>query len=386
MNAKRHRRRTEPAGRREHAMVRLYRAALGCFPQGYRREYTDELLYAIRMAVREAQAQGRAALLRLAWRELRDLPLAIVRAYLDERRVHMKLQFGSQLPGGPMRIGQLLVFFLPFLLPLLSPIPALLNIPKVKGTSGWELFLILELLLLGLLAVAWKSWRLSQFPVWALPALGAVLFIAGAILQLMLQNAVWLYVGLPLYGGWPDELAQKIWMMLLVQLVFLLAMVGAIVSLLRKVAGFRKWVRRDWTMLSFLLYGVAVYPVFGSDEYHGLERYEVASLLILLAGAALFLVAPRRWLRVLVLVIAASLSPLVMSLGMYQVFPMQSWAISGEVSLVARTWESLQPLLYLSPLPIMMLLAALAPRLPWNGGREPATSAAPNAPVGGIEQ
>ena len=69
---------------------------------------------------------------------------------------------------------------------------------------------------------------------------------------MMLTNAVWLYVGLPLYGGWPDGLAQKIRMGLLVQLVFLLVMVGGIASLLRKVPGFRRWVRRDWSMLVVL--------------------------------------------------------------------------------------------------------------------------------------
>ena len=38
----------EPAGAR--AIVRLYRAALGFFPRGYRREFGEELLYAVRMA------------------------------------------------------------------------------------------------------------------------------------------------------------------------------------------------------------------------------------------------------------------------------------------------------------------------------------------------
>lgn len=371
--------------RKEHALVRLYRAALGCFPQAYRREYADELLYAIRMAVLAAQAQRRLALLRLAWRELRDLPPSILRAHLDERKVQMKLQFGSHLPGGPIRLWQLLLFFLPFLLPLLAPIPALVAIPNVAQTTGWYLFLSLEMLLLGFLAVAWKSWRVGRFPVWALPGLGTVLFFAGAFLQLFVQGAVWSFVGLPLYGGWPEGLPQKIWMMLLVQFVFLLVMVGAIVSLLRKVPDFRKWVRRDWTLLSFLLYGVAVLPVLGNDEYHGLERYQVASLLILAVGAGLYLVAPKRWQRVLLLVVAVSLSPAVMSLGLYRVFPAQSWVLSGEVSSQARTWEALQPLLYLSPLPIMLLLAALSPRLPWDAGRERTTSPAPNAPLQGSE-
>ena len=68
-----------------------------------------------------------------------------------------------------------------------------------------------------------------------------------------------------------------------------------------------------------------------------------------------------------------------MSLGLYQTFPAQSWADPLNVSF--RLWEALQPVLYLSPLPIWLFLAALAPRLPWKGGRELASSPAPDVPV-----
>jgi hypothetical protein len=102
-------------------------------------------------------------------------------------------------------------------------------------------------------------------------------------------------------------------------------------------------------------------------------------LLVLAAGAGLYLVAPRRWQRVGLLVAAAVLSPAVMSLGLYQTFPVQSWAIPGDVPF--QVWEALQPVLYLFPLPILLLLAALAPRLPWNSRREPLSSPAPDVPV-----
>jgi len=98
-------------------------------------------------------------------------------------------------------------------------------------------------------------------------------------------------------------------------------------------------------------------------------------LLALALGAGLYLAAPRRWQRVLALVGAAVLSPAVMSLGLYQTFPAQPWADPANVSF--RLWEALQPVLYLSPLPILLLLAALAPQLPWSGRREPASSPAP---------
>ena len=97
-----------------------------------------------------------------------------------------------------------------------------------------------------------------------------------------------------------------------------------------------------------------------------MEGYQAASLVGLAVGAGLYLIAPRRWQRVLALVIPAVLSPAVMGLGLYQTFPAQSWANPTDASF--RLWEALQPVLYLSPLPILLLLAALAPRLPWGKG------------------
>ncbi len=358
----------------ERLMIRLYRRALGCFPEGYRREYADELLYAVHRAAADAEAQGRLALMRLAWRELRDLPLAIVRAHLHERSVPMNLRPGAHLPGGPMRAWQLGAIFLPFLLPLLFP----LRVLSVAKAVPW-LVTALGLPLLALLVVVWVAGLVREFPVWALPALGLMFFLVSALLQLAAQSVIFLAVMLPLYGGWPSgfSLADNIWMMLLGQLVYLAVMVGAVAGLLRLVPSFHARVRQEWTLLSFLLYAIAILPVLGNDEFHGVEGYETASLLALALGAGLYLAAPKRWQRVLALVGPAVLSPVVMSLGLYQTFPAQSWADPTSVSF--RLWEALQPVLYLSPLPILLLLAALAPRLPWSGRQEPASSLAPDA-------
>ena len=358
--------------RNERLFIRLYRSALGCFPEGYRREYADELLYAVRMAAADAEGQSRLALMRLAWRELRDLPLAMVRAHLHERSVPVNLQPGVHLPGGPLRMWQLCAVFLPFLLPLLAPQGVL----TAANAVPW-LALVLDLALLGLLTVMSVAGVVHKFPVWALPALGMALFCVSALLQFVAQSAVFLAVMLPLYGGWPSgfSLAEDIWMMLLVQAVYMVVMVGVVAGLLRIVPGFHTRVRQEWTLLSFLLYGIAIMPVLGNDEFHGVGGYQTASLLALALGAGLYLAAPKRWQRVLALVGPAVLSPAVMSLGLYQTFPAQPWADPANVSF--RLWEALQPVLYLSPLPILLLLAALAPRLPGSGRREPASSPAP---------
>ena len=65
------------------------------------------------------------------------------------------------------------------------------------------------------------------------------------------------------------------------------------VGLLRIVPGFHTRVRQEWTLLSFLLYGIAILPVLGNDEFHGVEGYETASLLILAVGAGLYLIGPQ---------------------------------------------------------------------------------------------
>jgi hypothetical protein len=57
--------------------------------------------------------------------------------------------------------------------------------------------------------------------------------------------------------------------MFLVQLVYLEFMVAAVAGLLRIVPGFLKQVRQEWTLLSFLLYGIAILPVMGNDEFQG---------------------------------------------------------------------------------------------------------------------
>ena len=284
----------------------------------------------------------------------------------------MKLRPGAHLPGGPLHNWQLGVVFFPFLLPLL-PLFMVYSASKLPPLQiGSWIITGLIFMFIGVLLVISIAGLIRSFPVWALPALGTVLFFFSAFLQLIVQTAVFFSVMVPLYGGWPELLEEKIWTTLLVQLVYFVLMAAMVAGLLRLFPGFYKQVRLEWTLLSFLLYGIAILPVLGNDEFHGVERYEIASLLILAVGATLYVNAPARWQRVLALVIPAILSPVIMSLGLYQTFPAQAWADPANASF--RIWEALQPVLYLCPLPILLLLAALAPRLTWLGGSAPTAS------------
>jgi hypothetical protein len=227
----------------------------------------------------------------------------------------MNLQLGARLPGGPLRSWQLVVVFLPFLLPLLHPLRFLI-FANVTLSMSMSLYAALVLAFLGLLVLLSFTGWIREFPLWALPAQGMVFFFASALLQLLAQALVYLTYLLPVYGGWPNGLFEKFWVMMLVQLVYLEFMAAAVVGLLWIVPGFLKQVRQEWTLLSFMLYGIAILPVVGNDEFQGVGGYEIASLLVLAVGCGLFLLAPRRWQRVLALFTAAILSPAVMSLGL----------------------------------------------------------------------
>lgn len=285
----------------------------------------------------------------------------------------MNLQLGKHLPGGPIHGWQVGAVFLPFLLPMLY-LNGVFMPPVTPATAGPCLLSALGFPFLILFVVVLVTGLRRGFPIWALPALGMLFFIFAALLQFAAQVMVLITYSLPVFGrfGWPDGLIQKIWLMILVQMVFLEFMVAAVVGLLRITPAFMRRVRYEWTLLSFFLYGFAILPALGNDEFRGVEAYQIASLLILAVGAGLYLTVPRRWQRLLALLGPAILSPVVISLGLYQTFPAQSWAVPANVSF--RLWEAYQPVLYLAPLPVLLLLAGLAPRLPWGSRSEPASS------------
>ncbi len=145
-----------------HWIISIYRTLLALFPARYQEEYGEELLYAVRMLVEQAQSRGRLAIIRLAWRELRDLPGACLRVHLRERRAMiMKLTPGANLPEGPFKYWQLAAVFLPFSIALLG---VLLGPATRGGLSG--LVCGIGVVLLGLLVIVWIAGLAKAFPAW----------------------------------------------------------------------------------------------------------------------------------------------------------------------------------------------------------------------------
>jgi hypothetical protein len=149
--------------------------------------------------------------------------------------------------------------------------------------------------------------------------------------------------------------------MLIRDLLFLPPMLLILALILKVASTFQQRVREDWSLLSLLIYGMAIPTVILYDEYQGRGIYELTALLLLAAGLALFLVLPSRWSRLLVLLLGVVLSAGVMSFGIYHLFPAQYFA-TPEPSF--RIWESIQPLLGLPALVVLLCLPPLFPRLP----------------------
>ncbi len=263
----------------------------------------------------------------------------------------MKLQAGRYLPDGPMRSYLLAALFVPFMFPLAM---ALLPLAAAGSRPVWlynALFLIL-----GLATIAiGVAGLIKGFPVWALPALGTLLFVVWFLLKWAAQSVVLIALH-PLGNYWPDAIPAKLAQQAGLDVAFL--GIGVLMAALLLVVSppLRQRAWRDWSSLSFLFYGMSIPYVFLNDPYRGLEPYEAASALLLAAGAALFVLAPKRWQRLLVLVSALLLAHPLLSLGIYRIFPVQTFA-GPDPSF--RLWETLVPVLELPVLVALVCLPAL---------------------------
>lgn len=331
-------------------LTRFYELALRLYPDGFRCEYGEEMQGVFRLKVSDAARQGTFGLLRFAWREVCDLPGAIVRTHLRERSAKMKQIPLEGIPARPLNLWKMAAVFLPFVFAMVLSLRNINSIP----------FIVLGIALAVLLVATWIAGLVTVFPVWALPALGILFFIPYFwFLQSLVQHIVFVNVIVPQFGRWPDALPARYLMLLLIAFGTALVVAAVMLVLLLLIPKFRRRVVKDWTLLSFLLYGLAIMPLFMNDPFTHLSAYQFTSALILAIGAGLYLKATRRGTRILSLVIAVLLSQGIFMLGLYQTFPLETW--SNPDNLHFRIWEATQPLG--DPLILLLLLPALVPRI-----------------------
>jgi len=280
----------------------------------------------------------------------------------------MKLAPGAHLPEGPFKYWQLAAVFLPFSIPILG-----MALGLSAGGSFNGLICGIGVILLGLLVIVWITGLVKAFPTWALPSLGLILlFFAYGIY--LISQAVTLIVLQPIWDSyWPDSILLRLLMYLWFNLVYVAIAALIVMILLALSPQLLQLARKDWSLLSFFVYTLAIPYTIMNDEFQGLEPYQLVSLLILTTGAGLFIVLPARWTRLLVLLAATLLALPTVSLGLYQIFPAQEFAAPD---LSFRVWEALQPVLDLPALLIILCLPLLVHRMPASYGYKRTVTAA----------
>jgi hypothetical protein len=327
--------------------------ALALFPAGYRREYGEERACVVRLMVADTATRGWLPLLQLVACEMRDLPPALVDEHWKAWRQSMD---GNERPGSlpeeSMTRWQTLWFALPFLFLLILPI---------ERQSGGGLWLVAPLLLLGLTIALTVAGLVRGLPTWALPGLGLA---TGFVDLLLLRGLVW---GLPGWMGikaslWTAYMPERVLYALIhnavgmVPVVLLLLLLALLLPAFPGYPSLRQRLARDWTLLPFLLYTTFLLTPFVYDAYQGLEPTTVVFLLVMAAGAWLYLRAAGPGVRLAILLAATLLAGAVLALGVYLIFPAQSFG-GG----FPRWWETLMPLVdALVKVGALVLLALLS--------------------------
>ena len=181
----------------------------------------------------------------------------------------------------------------------------------------------------------------KRLPQWALPSLGLVISLANL---LAFKSIMYGTPGLLQLKNflWTDFIPGRVLYALIVALLGLVPSLLLLAWLGRFI--FRQSLGSGWTLIPFLLYVSNLMTPFFADPYQGLEPYQLLFTLVLAGGALVFIRASGPLLRLAALYLATLICGLILSLGIYQIYPLQSWV--GEAGGgFPRWWDGLQPIL-----------------------------------------
>lgn len=334
-------------------LCRVYGLLLTFYPRRYKEEYGDELQAVFEMSLDEAATKGRFEVEKLVLRELISLPKAIIYEHLRERRkAKMTGSFSSHFDFAPGSRSEALAALAPFL--LFGAFPTLLGYFRVMDFVPLWLnvlsVIVFWLFGLGLIVIGF----IKRFPRWFMPYIGIPMPIISLLLFNILMEkwqGVWWY-RLPWLLS--DLLQQGLLWMGLVLLVILLLVATRIFP---KSRPFYQRLRKDWTLLSFIIYGTMPFVLLIIyNEYKNVEPFMFLSLIILAAGGWLYLQSYESLKRFLYLYAGMELSMLVAAIGKAVLlegsFPSGSWQTEFIDTLVTWLWLALIMLL---PLAINLL-------------------------------
>jgi hypothetical protein len=257
----------------------LLKGAIALFPARYRREYGEERTWVVQLALEEAAEEGLQSLLGFCAREIRDLPMALLREHSKEWGIQKELA-GNREPGYTLWAG-----LFPFV--LLGSMALLFEVPRewgnpdlLRALSGILMFGGYLVILAGLLVGA-----LAGFPRWSFPYLGY-----GFIFALYISNAS--TPGLVVFNieMWGRELwGWRAWVPLGIVLLLVLLLNRHPGKLLEKL-----WneIAKNWSSLTFGFYGLLPLVVLiNLDEMENTYSFPgaAAGVLLITVGAFLYL-------------------------------------------------------------------------------------------------
>jgi len=301
----------------------LYTLLLRLYPRRFHDEFAPEMRAVFENVLAESTDRHPCTIVAILWRELRGLPRALIAAYLRERRRPVGAQTGNVADKKTPWWAMLAAIVL-FVLPALGSFDGVLPAPIGP-------FLILGLLAFVLVVFAVDVIKTRRIPCWSLPYAGLVLSILVLFGQRLADRQMThLHSRVVSVGNEPSRLAWQaitsglFWFSLLAVLgVGILAF--ALLPPLRPV--FAK-IRRDWTKLSFLLYGAVVFVyILDFDEYQHKGGYVLAGTLFLALGAWLYLRGKTSRGHVLVLLSGMTLAMWIMAVGKWIIVPLQDWPV-----------------------------------------------------------
>jgi hypothetical protein len=319
----------------------LLHGLLALYPARYRREYEEERACVLQLALKDASKGGLPRVIQVCAREMRDLPSALLREHYKEWRLRMNgVRRSTPLAEWGPSGRQLALFLVPFLIVLIVPLG---NWFKVVLSPIPALVLLAVVLALGIIGLV------KGLPGWALPSVG----LAMSLLKLLFFIQ-WVYEipGLTQLKNtlWTDFMPQRVLYALIVSIlswlptVLLLVVIALLVTWLPGFSILRQRLQQDWTLLPFLLYATNLLTPLYADAYRRFEPYQLLFVLMMAGGAWYSLWTSRLRYRLIALLTVTLLSGLVLALGIYQIYPLQTWA-DDVVHDFPRWWEALQPLL-----------------------------------------
>lgn len=303
-------------------MKGLYALLLYLFPKTYRGEYGEELQAVFDLSLDDAAGFGWLEVAIVICRELAGMPKAILYAHMREmRKAKMKKGFESYFDFAHGSWHEFLTALFPFLLG--GSIP-LINYLGGKGLFSNDAGSVVALVMLVLFLVLLVVGINRGMPRWSLPYLGFLF----SILSVFMLSAVF---GTPIYLLFRDLRDQSV---LLIDILWdgifwygLLCAILLLVVLGRFSPAFQRF-RDDWTLPCFVLYGGAPFALWLTfDEYVGDEPYVLLALLVLAAGAWIYLRSAGMGTRFATLFIAMTAAMFIAAIGKWLLVPSQTWPI-----------------------------------------------------------